>query len=179
MDGLWEFYQENGQLEFRSNYKDGKWDGFIEFFNEDGLFWFKNCYKNGEEINMSYCYKRFYENLQFRSKGNVKNDKKEGLWEYFDENGDTLYSEFWDNGVFIKQLPEQTEVEIWDVEIQFRGKDADTVSIPIANIGELTIEPKYKNSSTSNELTVTFEVSAIGHKMNEKNLPWKHLKQLM
>ena len=62
MDGLWEFYQENGQLEFRSNYKDGKWDGFIEFFNEDGLFWFKNCYKNGEEINMSYCYKRFYEN---------------------------------------------------------------------------------------------------------------------
>ena len=56
MDGLWEFYQENGQLEFRSNYKDGKWDGFLEFFNEDGLFWFKNCYKNGEEINMSYCY---------------------------------------------------------------------------------------------------------------------------
>ena len=99
MDGLWEFYQENGQLEFRSNYKDGKWDGFIEFFNEDGLFWFKNCYKNGEEINMSYCYERFYENLQFRSKGNVKNDKKEGLWEYFDEDGNLTGTEEYKDGV--------------------------------------------------------------------------------
>ena len=102
MDGLWEFYQENGQLEFRSNYKDGKWDGFIEFFNEDGLFWFKNCYKNGEEINMSYCYKRFYENLQFRSKGNVKNDKKEGLWEYFDEDGNLTGTEEYKDGELIK-----------------------------------------------------------------------------
>jgi len=49
-------YNENGQLDERGNYKDGKQDGLLEFFKEEGgSFWFNNCYTNGEKIDMSYC----------------------------------------------------------------------------------------------------------------------------
>tara|TARA_B110000014_G_C19729925_1_gene381194 strand:- start:157 stop:300 length:144 start_codon:yes stop_codon:yes gene_type:complete len=44
----------------------------------------------------------FYENGQLRSKGNYKNEKKEGLWEHFDEEGELTKSETWENGKLIE-----------------------------------------------------------------------------
>ena len=35
-DGLVEEFYDNGQLEFRRNYKNGKEDGLWEYFDEDG-----------------------------------------------------------------------------------------------------------------------------------------------
>lgn len=142
-----------------------------------GVGWFKIFYKNGK-VKLSGTYKENptgdWNDIWNRGYCSVPN----GQWTYFKENGDTLYSEFWNNGVFIKQVPEQPKVEIWDVEIQFNGQDAEALSIPISNVGDLTIEPKYKNSKTSNELTLTFQVSAIGHKMNKKSFTLESFKNI-
>ena len=50
-------YHENGQVEFRRNFKDGKIEGLSEWYNENGQLLDKNCYKNDVIVNMSYCEK--------------------------------------------------------------------------------------------------------------------------
>lgn len=132
-----------------------------------GVGWFKTYYNNGK-VKLSGSYRENptgdWNNIWDRGYCSVPH----GKWTYFEKNGDILYSEYWENGVFIRQVPEQSEVEIWDVEIQFNGQDAETLAIPIDQVGNLTIVPKYKNSNVSNDLNLTFEVSAIGHKPNKK-----------
>jgi len=43
-------FYENGQLEWRANYKDGKLDGLFELFDENGNLTKTKEYKNGELI---------------------------------------------------------------------------------------------------------------------------------
>lgn len=142
-----------------------------------GVGWIKTYYNNGK-VKLSGSYKENptgdWTDIWNRGYCSVP----DGQWTYFNVSGDTLYSEFWDNGAFIKQVPEQSKVEIWDVEIQFNGQDADTLLIPIASIGELSIEPKYKNSNTNSEITIKFEVSAIGHRMNEQEFTLETFKEI-
>jgi antitoxin component YwqK of YwqJK toxin-antitoxin module len=70
--GRSERFYENGQLENRTDYKDGKKDGLSEWFWENG-------------------------NLGQR--GNLKNGKKEGLLEEFNQNGSLRRSSTYKNGV--------------------------------------------------------------------------------
>ena len=44
-----------------------------------------------------------------------------GKWTYFDENGDTLYHEYWQNGFFIEQIPEQSKAEIYYIYLNIDG----------------------------------------------------------
>ena len=37
--------------------KDGKLDGLKERYRENGQLESRLCYKNGKEVHMSYCYK--------------------------------------------------------------------------------------------------------------------------
>ena len=60
LNGPYEMFYENGQLEFRGTYKDGKGEGFREVF---------------------------YENGQLRIKGNLKDGELDGLWKWFHDNG--------------------------------------------------------------------------------------------
>lgn len=142
-----------------------------------GVGWFKYYYKNGK-VKLSGSYKENptgdWTDIWNRGYCSVPN----GQWTYFNKRGDTLYTEFWENGTFIKQVPEQPKVEIWDVEIQFNGQDADTLFIPIDHVGDLIIEPKYKNSNTASAITIKFEVSAIGYSMNEKEFTLKSFKEI-
>ena len=50
-DGLAEELYDNGQLEWGANYKDGKLDGLFEWFDENGNLIKTKEYKNGERIN--------------------------------------------------------------------------------------------------------------------------------
>ncbi len=142
-----------------------------------GVGWFKYYYKNGK-VKLSGFYKENptgdWTDIWDRGYCSIPN----GQWTYFNKNGDTLYTEIWENGTFIKQVPEQPKVEIWDVEIQFNGQDADTLLIPIDNVGDLIIEPKYKNSNTASAITIKFEVSATGYSRNEKEFTLKSFKKI-
>jgi hypothetical protein len=54
-EGLDERYYENGQLEYKGNYKDGEWDGLFERYSDGGELAFAACYDNGSEVDMSNC----------------------------------------------------------------------------------------------------------------------------
>ena len=56
-DGLQESYHENGQLRTKENYKDRKLDGLEETYSRGGQLQTKSCYKNGASVDMSYCEK--------------------------------------------------------------------------------------------------------------------------
>ena len=71
-----------------------------------GVGVFKNYYPNGK-VSLTGSYKENptgdWDNIFYRGYCNVP----VGAWTYFDTNGDTLYTEFWQDGEFIKQVPEQ------------------------------------------------------------------------
>ena len=85
---------------------------------------FKEFYPNGT-IKLQGRFKENptgnWENIWDRGYCNVP----DGQWLYFNKNGDTLYSEFWENGEFVKQEPEQKTNEIWKVELTLNGESAD------------------------------------------------------
>ena len=64
-------YYENGQLEFKINYKDGKENGLWEEYHENG---------------------------QLRERGNFKDGKRDGLWEGYHENGRLEFKRKYRNG---------------------------------------------------------------------------------
>jgi antitoxin component YwqK of YwqJK toxin-antitoxin module len=56
LERLWEFYWNNGGgLYYSCSFKDGKLDGLFEEFNENGQLNYKDCYKNDEIVDMNYC----------------------------------------------------------------------------------------------------------------------------
>ena len=69
-DGPYTKYYPSGQIEIKGNFKDGIPHGLIE---------------------------NFYENGQLESRGNFIDGKLEdGLWEYFDEDGNSISTEtYW------------------------------------------------------------------------------------
>ena len=142
-----------------------------------GVGWFKIYYGNGN-IKLSGNYKENptgnWDDIYYRGYCNVPN----GQWTYFNENGDTLYSELWNNGEFIRQFPEQDSTEIWGVELTLNNEIIDTQVVEIDQIKNLKINPKYKNSNKNSVLTITFEVTAVGHKVNRKEFTLKSFKNI-
>ena len=53
-DGVYEEYYDNGQLRFKTTYKDGKKEGVSEYYYEDGQLWLKKTYKDGKLIEKEY-----------------------------------------------------------------------------------------------------------------------------
>ena len=70
-DGFWESYYDNGQLNWKGNYKDDCLDGPWEYYHENGQLSYKGNYKAGLE---------------------------EGLFEHFQKNGKFEKKERWKNG---------------------------------------------------------------------------------
>ena len=107
--GVYTDYYENGQLESRINYKNGKREGFGERFYDSGeVYWRRNWkggelhgvwesfyingktkilsnWKNGKELNQTRF--TYYESGKLRQKGAFKGDKPNGLYEAFYESG--------------------------------------------------------------------------------------------
>ena len=77
-NGVWEFFTENGQLQSKETYKDGKIHGLYElwfddgekleefykdgerhglkkYVRSDGSIWGEECYQNGEKVDLTVC----------------------------------------------------------------------------------------------------------------------------
>ena len=131
---------------------------------------FKEFYPNGK-VKLSGQYKENnsgnwdWKTIQKRGYCSVPS----GKWTYFNKKGDTLYSEFWKNGEFIKQVPELNKNEIWKVDLTLNGESVENRSLTIDQVRQLVITPKFKNSSKiDTNFTVKFEVTLVGYKENEK-----------
>ncbi len=133
-----------------------------------GVGFFKEYYQNGN-VRLTGRYKENpsgnWDDIWARGFCSVR----DGEWTYFSEKGDTLYSEFWKNGEFIKQVPEQKSNEIWKVELTLNGESVEKRTLTPEQVRQLVITPKFKNKSKiENTFTIKFQVSAIGHRQNEK-----------
>ncbi len=142
-----------------------------------GVGWFKTYHENGNlKLTGSYMENTSgdWKNIYYAGYCNKPN----GQWTYFNEKGDTLYSEFWANGEFLKQVPEQRNAEIWDIDLTLNGKVIDTQTIAFDQIQDLKIIPKYKNNNKDTKLTITLEVSATGYESNEKQFTVESFKYI-
>ena len=103
----------------------------------------------------------------------------DGKWTYFDKKGDTLYSEFWKNGEFIKQEPEQKKNEIWKVDLTLNGESIENKKLTFQEVQQLSISPKFKNSSPiKTNFVIKFQVTAIGYRENEKTFSIENFKTI-
>lgn len=128
---------------------------------------YKEFYANGK-VKLSGGYKENptgnWNNIWQRVYCNVRH----GEWAYYNEQGDSLYSETWNNGEFVKQTPEQPTNEIWKVELSLSDKPVEQTTISPTQVKQLIVVPKYKNSSQpSAKLRIKFQVSAVGYIQNE------------
>jgi len=143
-----------------------------------GVGLFKEFYPNGN-VKLSGRYKENpsgnWDDIWARGFCSVK----DGQWTNFNEKGDTLYSEFWKDGKFIEQVPEQKLTEIWEVELTLKGETIDKQLLTVEQVKELVVTPKFKNSHRDNiNLTINFEVSAVGHKQNKQSFTLESFKNI-
>lgn len=143
-----------------------------------GVGVFKEFYPNGK-VKLSGRYKENptgnWENIWDRRYCSVA----DGQWTYFNEKGDTLYSEFWKDGAFVKQVPEQKTNEIWKVELTLNGEPVDKKNLTTEQVKQLIITPKFKNTlPIETNFTLEFQVSAIGHKQNKKTFTVDNFKTI-
>jgi hypothetical protein len=71
-NGLVETFWENGNIEYRVNYKDDKLDGLCKWFYSNGNIWYKKNYKDG---------------------------KRDGLYEYFNKDGSLNYWKYFKDDI--------------------------------------------------------------------------------
>ena len=112
--GPWNNFHENGQLNIKGTYKDGKWDGpWFRYYHKNGQLMQKGTYKDGKEDGPWVGYYRngqlsgrvtykdgkqvglgvsYYENGQLWSKGHYKNGEKDGTWVWYNLDG-TMWRE--------------------------------------------------------------------------------------
>ena len=103
-EGLFVSFYDNGQLKHRENYIDGELDGLYETFHEKGKL-YETFHKNGKPDGH---WETFYLNSNFflhgprKTRGKIKNEKLEGLWEYFDEEGNLTKTEEYKDGELVE-----------------------------------------------------------------------------
>ena len=78
------FKNENGQLEEKGNFKDGKRDGLYELYFENGQLEYKVNYKDDK---LDGLLEKYFENGQLQERRNYKDGKRDGLYESYFENG--------------------------------------------------------------------------------------------
>lgn len=66
---------------------------------------------------------------------------------YMDSTGDTLYQEIWEEGQFIRQVPEQKINKVWKVDITSNGYKIGDDPIDLREVENLLFKFHYKNSS--------------------------------
>ena len=143
-----------------------------------GVGYFKEFYANGK-IKTTGRYKenptRSWKNIWERGYCNVK----EGEWIYFNDQGDKLYSEFWNNNEFIRQVPEQDSTEIWKVELTLNGEKIEGKKLTFEELKKIIITPKFKNrNKTLDNLRIKFQVSAVGYRQNEKTFTLENYSEI-
>ena len=77
-------YRENGELDLKGNYQNGKKEGEWVSCHENGQLWGKGRFKNGE---LEGAWIGYHENGQLWNKGSYKDGEEEGEWVSYNEDG--------------------------------------------------------------------------------------------
>jgi len=93
-NGIWEKHYSNGNLKSKGVYINGKKDGLWEEYHENGQLKNKTNYNKGAKDGL---WVQYYSNSQLWSKGYYKDGRMIGEWNYYDEIGELLLTENYDN----------------------------------------------------------------------------------
>ena len=88
-------HYENGQLERKETFKDGKRDGTHEWYYENGQLKEKEAFKDGKSNGP---YESYHEDGQLSSKGTYKDGKGVGPYELYGKDGTVLAKGTWGDG---------------------------------------------------------------------------------
>jgi antitoxin component YwqK of YwqJK toxin-antitoxin module len=91
--GYWEDYFNNGKLYSKGNYVNGKREGIWElYYNLEhysvSFLNIRSTFKDGVLTGVGEYY---FTNGQLERKGNYVNGCKDGLWKFYDYNGNLIY----------------------------------------------------------------------------------------
>ena len=85
-----------GDSQYNFTIKDGKLDGEFSEIKNDSLH--KKAYYKDSRLNGPY--QEFFENSsKMKISGSYKDDKKHGIWKYYDQEGKVIKTELWNDGV--------------------------------------------------------------------------------
>ena len=105
-EGLWEFFYENGNIEWRGTYKEGKMDGIAGWFYPNGNISWRTPFKEGKRDGIE---EKFFENGNIQRRTPYKEGKIDGIEEWFDEQGNIIRTRHWKDGKLIEETkPELT-----------------------------------------------------------------------
>ena len=102
-DGGYTYWYQNGKKKEEGNFRDGENDGLLTQWYENGQ---KGIETNTRYIvgwyeNTSYIV-AWYENGQKKGEGNSKYGKQEGLWTFWDKEGNVTKTETYKKGKLVK-----------------------------------------------------------------------------
>ena len=110
--GVWKFYYDNGQLESTGLFSINKWtntshkDKEWKYFYENGVLKEKGNYK-AEELDNDFKvgkWEEFYENGKLKISSNYINNKLEGYYIKYKEDGSILSKEKYWNGELLEKI---------------------------------------------------------------------------
>ncbi len=116
-------YFTDGKLKKMTPIVDGKPHGMEKEYNKDSLIitvtqYYKGQLVRRESINRidQFDYKQgpwkyFWPNGNLQQEGNYSNNKKHGYFKYYDEEGQFLSVEKWENGELVEDAPETKALE--------------------------------------------------------------------
>ena len=124
-EGLHETFRDDGQYERRTingnySYEDHGYYVFetsegeyyldlYEVFDKDGELLVRKDFKNGEEYRKENYFESYHDGHVLMSKGYYKNEKKDGIWEYYDNGGSLTLTEVYKEGELIEKEGELIE----------------------------------------------------------------------
>ncbi len=86
----------------------------------------------------------------------------DGITQYYDSTGQVAFEEHWENGVFIRQIPEQPKAELWDISIALDSIElANNAIITLSDLKSLRFIPKFKNSNENVDLEIEIKVYSM------------------
>ena len=108
-NGIHVVYYENGQLELKGNFVDGKMEGPFQRYYENGQLQLEVNYKNDL---MDGLYKDYYENGKLESEGNYKDGERDGKWYEWNSNGKKKRDGIFKNGKMISEKKYWTDLNL-------------------------------------------------------------------
>ena len=96
--GRWISYHSTGHPREITYYINGRRNGFSKWYDELGRFIGKGNLKNGKKEGLWEL-----KEGQHTARGNFKNGKEEGLWEFYDEYGQVKLRVSFKNGVKVSE----------------------------------------------------------------------------
>jgi antitoxin component YwqK of YwqJK toxin-antitoxin module len=100
-DGIWSVYYDDGKtISETTEYKAGKKEGMRVSFFENGNKKQEMSYKSGvAEGTIKY----FHPSGVLRGIGQYQNDKREGVWTYYDELGEITEKDIYEHGIQLEK----------------------------------------------------------------------------